>query len=389
MSFTSALSRHPHTATAVGEVVGEVLDRLGEGPDLALVFATPGHLAAFDQAASTIQTLLGPRVFIGTSASGVLADSDAVETKPGLVLWAGRWGRQPDDAARIRPLALEALPRRHSDAPWEFRGMTDVDSTEGISMILLADPFTFPVEEFLATLRSDHPTLPVIGGLSSAAHTPTGNRHTIGGRVLRSGAVAALVPNSLMLDPLVSQGCRPIGAPLTVTKSMDNVLYELAGRPALDVVLELVAGLRPDDRALADLGLHCGIVVNESKLEFERGDFLIRGVMGASREHRAVVIGDNAPIGTTIQFQVRDAATAGEDLEFLLLAQPEASDGALLFTCNGRGEAMFGASNHDAEIVARDVSGGLAGMFCAGEIGPIGERNAVHGFTASLARFRE
>ena len=116
---------------------------------------------------------------------------------------------------------------------------------------------------------------------------------------------------------------------------------------------------------------------------------MIRGVLGASREHRAVVIGDNAPIGTTVQFQVRDAATAGEDLEFLLLAQPEPTDGALLFTCNGRGEAMFGISHHDAEIVHRDVAGGLAGMFCAGEIGPIGNRNVVHGFTASIARFRE
>ncbi len=389
MPFVSALSRHPHTATAVGEVVGELHDHLGGPPDLAVLFATPGHLAAFDQTASTVQTLLNPAVFIGTSASGVLAGSDAVETKPGLAVWAGRWRTEHRAPDRITPLALEAHQQTEGPFRWRFRGMPDSLGAEPVSMILLADPFSFPVEEFLATVRRDHPSMPVIGGLSSAAHTPTGNRHTIGGRVLGAGAVAVLVPDSLMRPPLVSQGCRPIGSPLTVTKSMDNVLYELAGQPALDVVLRLVEDLGVQDRALAELGLHCGIVVNESKLEFERGDFLIRGVLGASREHRAVVIGDNAPIGTTVQFQVRDAATAGEDLEFLLLAQPEPTDGALLFTCNGRGEAMFGTSHHDAEIVDRDVIGGLAGMFCAGEIGPIGNRNVVHGFTASIARFRE
>jgi hypothetical protein len=328
-------------------------------------------------------------VFVGTSASGVLAGVDAVETRPGIALWAGRWPAQTAAAGHITPYVLEAQRSQGGGDNLEFRGLPTLAADPAVSLILLADPFTFPVEEFLGAIRRDHPLVPVIGGLSSAAHTPTGNRHTIGGRVLRSGAVAVVVPNSLMRAPLVSQGCRPIGSPMTVTKSMDNVLYELAGRPALDVVLELVEGLAPADRALAELGLHCGIVVNDSQLEFGRGDFLIRGVLGASREHRAVVIGDNAPIGTTIQFQVRDAATAGEDLEFLLLAQPDPTDGALLFTCNGRGEAMFGSSSHDAEIVARDVSRGLAGMFCSGEIGPIGDRNVVHGFTASLARFRE
>jgi small ligand-binding sensory domain FIST len=386
--FVSALSRHPETAVAVGEVVGRVLEQLGGEPDLVVCFVSPSHLPAVDQAAATIQTLLSPAVFVGTSAVGVLAADEGVETRPGLSVWAARWSQRHEAASRIVPLALSATGHP-SGQGWEFNGLDGTPLTPGSQLLLLADPSSFPVDEFLSFLATRAPGVGVIGGLASTAHTPSGNRLIIGGRVLRTGAVAVIVPAELVVDPLVSQGCRPIGDPMTVTKSTENVLYELAGRPALDKVLELVENLSDDDRALASLGLHCGIVVDESKLDFERGDFLIRGVLGASKEHRAVVIGDRAPIGTTLQFQVRDAVTAGEDLEELLLIRTGDADAGLVFTCNGRGATMFGDSNHDASVVSRRLPGAIAGMFCAGEIGPIGGRNAVHGFTASVALFRE
>jgi len=185
---------------------------------------------------------------------------------------------------------------------------------------------------------------------------------------------------------VVSQGCRPIGQPLIVTRAERNAIYELAGRPALERVLELVEALSPDERTLAGNGLHVGIVVDEHKATFRRGDFLVRGVLGADRETGAVVVGDEVDVGATVQFHVRDASTAAEDLAGLLAGR--SADGGLLFTCNGRGRAMFGDPHHDAAIV-QDTIGPLpiAGMFCAGELGPVGGRNVVHGFTASLALF--
>jgi small ligand-binding sensory domain FIST len=185
---------------------------------------------------------------------------------------------------------------------------------------------------------------------------------------------------------VVSQGCRPVGQPFTVTQAERNMLYELAGRPALERLLEMVDQLPPSERALAARGLHCGVVIDEHKLDFRRGDFLIRGVLGADRSAGAVAVGDAVPVGATVQFQVRDAASADEDLCELLAGQE--ADGALVFTCNGRGRQLFGQPDHDAAAVARSLdTAAVAGMFCAGEVGPIGGHNHLHGFTASMALF--
>jgi small ligand-binding sensory domain FIST len=185
---------------------------------------------------------------------------------------------------------------------------------------------------------------------------------------------------------VVSQGCRPIGRPYVVTRADGQVIYELGGQPTLERLLVTLEHLPPADRQLAEKGLHCGIVIDETKEEFERGDFLIRGVLGADRATGAVVVGDAVPVGSTVQFQLRDATSADEDLHAVLAGR--AARGALVFTCNGRGRRLFGTPDHDASVV-NDLLGApaVAGMFCAGELGPVGGRNAVHGFTASIAIF--
>jgi small ligand-binding sensory domain FIST len=209
--------------------------------------------------------------------------------------------------------------------------------------------------------------------------------------VARHGAVGVLLGTDAAPSTVVSQGCRPIGRPYTVTKSSGHVIFELGGKPALERLIEMIEHLPDDDKALAAAGLHCGIVADEHKLDFDRGDFLIRGVIGADRKAKAVAVGDEVPVGATIQFQVRDAATAGQDLSLLLEDEvsQQAPTGALVFTCNGRGASMFGDADHDARIVVDHVGPAVAGMFCAGEIGPVAGRNALHGFTASIALFHD
>ncbi|MGD9702608.1 MAG: FIST N-terminal domain-containing protein [Acidimicrobiia bacterium] len=379
MPFAASLSTHPDAATAVGEIVGEVTERLGgSAPELAVLFLSASHVAAADEIAATVQSLLDPRAFIGASAVGVLAGHHGVEDAPGLSLWAGRL------PGRITPFHLTAV---EDGEAWRIAGLPTFDDTIP-TMILLPDPFTFPLNEFVSGLGQDRPRLAVIGGLASAARQSGGNRLIIGGRVVRHGAVGVLLDVPLAPTTVVSQGCRPIGQPFTVTRSERNVLFELAGRPALDRLLELIESLPGADKALAAQGVHCGIVADEHKLDFERGDFLIRGVLGADRSTGAIVVGEEVPVGATIQFQVRDASTAGEDLRSLL--DGHTSDGALVFTCNGRGTFMFGDADHDAKIVSDQLgTSAIAGMFCAGEIGPVAGRNALHGFTASVALFSD
>jgi len=202
------------------------------------------------------------------------------------------------------------------------------------------------------------------------------------------GAVGALLPPVESLTAVVSQGCRPIGTPMTVTKSEGRIIYELAGRPALERLVELLESLNADERALAQRGIHLGRVIDEHKIEFDRGDFLIRTVLGGDREVGAIAVGDDVDIGATVQFQVRDAESADHDLRELLAGQR--AQGALVFTCNGRGTHLFGTPDHDAQLVNAHVEGGAtAGMFCAGEVGPIGDRSFLHGFTASILLFRD
>ena len=187
----------------------------------------------------------------------------------------------------------------------------------------------------------------------------------------------------------MSQGCRPIGQPFIVTRAERHVLYELGGRPALERLVEMVEELTPDDRALAARGLHCGVVIDERKLEFGRGDFLVRNVLGADREAGAVAVGDEVPVGSTVQFQVRDAASADEDLRHLLGRRAgRRRPGVHLQRARHPPVRDARPRRRDREHAARHARPS-PGMFCAGELGPVGGRNHLHGFTASIALFRD
>ena len=375
----SALSVHPLAATATGEVAGSLLESIGEAPDLVVVFASTPHTGAVEDVVGALRTILRPGVLVGCTAVSVAGGAQEVEEEPALSALAVRF---PAGVAPARPVRLDVLPDGEGGAT--LRGLPD-DLEPGATLVLLADPFTFPTDPVLGRLAEERPDLLVLGGLASAARGPGGNRLVLDGEVHRDGAVGVLLPPDLPVTAIVSQGCRPIGQPMTVTGATGTLLESVASEPALPLLLRLVEALDPADRALAARGLHLGRVVDESKEHFGTGDFLIRNVMGAVRERQAVAVGDELEVGTTVQFQVRDAASADAELRHLLAGHDGA--GALLFTCNGRGTHLFGVDHHDAELVADVAKGATAGMFCAGEIGPVGGRSFLHGFTASILLF--
>lgn len=373
--YVASLSEHPDTSQAVGEVVGAALEQLDGPPDLAVVFFTAHHRSAAGDLGGAIEHLLAPTVLIGCSAVSVLGGAREVEDAPGISLWAGCLD------AEVRPVRLE--PAIDATGDLALVGADHLMGAEG-TLLLLADPFSVPAAELVANVGTD--SLPVIGGLASAASAPGGNVMLQGARCHDGGAVGVLLPPEVGIGAVVSQGCRPIGYPFVVTRAERNVIYELAGRPALERLMAQIDELDPTTRALAAQGLHVGIVIDEHRDEFRRGDFLIRGVLGADRDSGAVAVGDHVEVGSTVQFQVRDAASADEDLSVLL--EGVSGSGALVFTCNGRGSRLFGEAHHDAANVSdRLGTPWVAGMFAAGEIGPIGGRSFVHGFTASIAVF--
>lgn len=378
-AFAAALSEHPSPPEAVGEVVGAVLDRLGPAPDLAVLFLSPALAGAAEDIAATVRALLQPGALVGAAASTVVGGRREAEDGPAIALWAGRVGP-------VLPVRITATP---ADGGLRVLGVPQAAGEDGPrTLLLLADPFSLPLDPLLTTMAGDLPDLTVVGGLASSARGPGGNRLVLDGTVHRDGAVGVLLPPGAEVVPVVSQGCRPVGEPMIVTEVDGPVLLGLAGQPALDQLLASAASLGEGDRSIFEVGPQLGVVVDEAKATFRTGDFLIRNVTGVDPDRRGVAVGAQVEVGTTVQFHVRDADSADDELRSLMSAlpppRPTADRGALLFTCNGRGSAFFGQPDHDAEIVADVVGPSLAGMACAGEIGPIGGRNRLHGYTASL-----
>jgi len=373
------MSQHPDAATAIGEVLGQVIEALAPAdgpPDLALLFVTPPHVEAMADAATAVAAALKPVTLLGVTAISVVGGPHEVERGPAMSLWAGHTGA-------VTPFHLNVVST--PDGP-TFTGWPDVIPDDSPALLLLADPFSFPVDTLLERLSQDRPGLAVVGGLASAARAPGGNRLVIDDQVVTDGAVGAFLGSGVEISTIVSQGCRPVGTPLVVTRADGNVVYELAGRPALERLQEVAATLSEDDRRLMSELVQLGRVIDETKLDFDRGDFLVRTVVGADPEVGALAVGGDVDVGSTTQFQVRDASSADEDLRHLVAERR--ADGALLFTCNGRGRNLFGTPDHDAGIVSESLDGApLAGMFCAGELGPIGGRSFLHGFTASVVLF--
>lgn len=374
-TYGAAVSEHPDAAQAVAEAAGEVLDQVGPGADAVFVFVAGSHAEVMSDIAAAAQAILRPAALVGTTAIGVIGGPTEVEDVAAVSIWAGHVG--PAEAVR-----LEVVQTPDGTA---VVGMPD-DAADGRrTLVLLADPFSFPTEAFVRASNDQYPNLALMGGLASAGG-PGGNRLAVQGETHVDGAVGILLPDGFDTPPLVSQGCRPVGDPFIVTEAEGNLVTGLGFRPALERLQALVDEAPEDDRALLARGLHVGLVVDESADEFGPGDFLIRGVLGTDADRRGIRIGDHAPVGTTLQFHVRDAASADADLGELLGAVD--ADAALVFTCNGRGTRLFGAPDHDAELVHDAVHGGaVGGMFCAGEIGPVRDRNHVHGVTASVLLF--
>ena len=376
MTFAVAVSESDSTADAALAVAADLEGSFGTDPPAVVVFfATAAHIGAMDTLAAVLSDRLAPEMMLGAGAVSVIAGDRELEETPAVAAWAASLA----DAVPVR--LGPALAADHS--PVDDLPLLDEQPR---TLLLLADPFSFPADRLLGQLGADFPQVRAIGGLASASGEAGGNRLVLDGEVFDDGAVGLLLESGAEVGTVVSQGCRPIGQPYVVTGGERNLIHELGGRPALERLQEIVEGLDDSERALVQRGLHIGIVVNEHKLDFDRGDFLVRGVLGLERRSRALAVGDIVETGTTVQFHVRDAATAREDLSGLMSGR--CADGALLFTCNGRGRRLFDVADQDASVVSSAIAPApLAGMFCAGEIGPVGQRSYLHGFTASVALF--
>ncbi|HEY4312122.1 MAG TPA: FIST N-terminal domain-containing protein [Pirellulales bacterium] len=385
--FSTGFSQQEDARQAALEASRQALDKLGARPHLALVFAAGFEPDDFAILARTLHAELGAGCLLGCSAESLVYDATEIEGDRGLVVWLTHL-----PGVTLTPMHLEF--ERTDDGVAMLGWPESLEGTlpAGSSLLLLADPFTFPADTLLAHLNRHQEGIPVFGGMASGAMSAGDNRLIFADQALDDGAVAVLIDGPIRVRNVVSQGCRPIGRHFVVTKADDNVILELGGRPAVAQLQELYQQLTPAEQQLAQRGLHVGQVINEYQDRFSRGDFLVRNVQGIDAKAGAIAIGDYVRVGQTVQFHVRDAATADEDLAELLATAHSTNRGscagALVFTCNGRGTRLFPEPHHDAQAVARQWPAvPTAGFFAQGEIGPVGGKNFIHGFTASIALF--
>jgi small ligand-binding sensory domain FIST len=322
---------------------------------------------------------------LGCSGEGVIAGSEEVETAPAVAVWAASL---PEVVMEPVRLSFSPVQDQFRLAGWPESNVTDA------SFLLFADPFTTPMQEVLRLIDERYPGAKAVGGLAGGGQDTGENRLIFYDEVLAGGLVGVRLSGPIDVRPLISQGCRLIGDRFVVTKAERNFIHELGGAPALQRLQTVFESLTGEDRRRAHRALHVGIVIDEQRNRFERGDFLVRNLVGADQTTGAVAIGDVVQEGQTVQFQLRDAQSASEDLN-LLLASDRAGHrhpplGALMFSCCGRGQGLFGRPNHDAATATERLGPiPIAGFFAQGEIGPVGGRNFLHGYTASMALFAE
>ena len=353
----------------------------GAGADLAFVFLSPAHLDQAAEAAETVREELGARHLLGCVAEGVVGGRRELEQGPAIAVWAGSL-----PGAEIECFHAAALD---ADDGAEVAGFPVLEDPGLVAM--LVDPFTFPAVPVLASLNDTLPRVPLVGGIATGGGRPGLQALIVDGDLYEEGAVGAILTGAPVLT-VVSQGCRPLGHEAVITRCEGNIVHELAGVPALERLRAEITGLSPEERELAATGLLVGIVIDENRPEYDTSDFLMRGLLGADEATGALAIGEPVRVGQTLRFFARDAASADADLQQALdgALRGRRPAGALLFTCNGRGLNMFDAPDHDARAVASALGNdALAGFFCGGEIGPVGGKAFLHGFTATLAVFLE
>lgn len=386
MKFNSAISTRSSASSAVEELCESIS---GIKPDLAMLFVSPHFEEDCDAIVAGILEKTNAHNLIGCTGDGIIGPTREVEHAPAIALWTAEL-----PGVRVMPFMFDIEDVQSFEEDNEWIDRVCVLPEQNPSFVVLPEPFSFGrgIEYSLREMDRIFPGCTSVGGLASAGQKPGENRLFLNDQVLRHGMVGVSLAGNVKIDSVVSQGCRPIGEPLVITKSEQNVIQELRGRPAMEVLRGIFQDAAPGDQALMQAGgIHIGSAVREG--EPDGGEYLIRNLMGVV-EDSGIQIAAMVRTGQTVQFHLRDSKSADVEMKSLVgrkigdMTNPPA--GGLLFTCNGRGSHMFGYPNHDIGVI-NEVAPQcrVAGFFAAGEIGPIGNSTFIHGFTSSLILFRE
>ena len=390
MKWTSALSEQPVLEDAIAECGVAIKSSVGDADlDLAVAFISPHYEDSYDRVADLMAESLGAKHVFGCSGGGVIGNGIEIEQRPGISVTAAVL---PNVDIRPAHLQVDGLPDLDA-SPDKWVDLFGVAPDRDPHFVMLADPYSFPVQNLLMGMDYAYPRATKIGGLASGASRQGGNALFLDGEVLRNGAIGLALDGNITVDTVVAQGCRPIGQPMRISKSERNMLLELDDVPPMEVLRNLLQTLPVRDQDLIRHSLFLGVVMDELIDNPVQGDFLIRNVVGMDQSTGALAIGEMLKEGQLVQFHLRDAETSSDDLQAVLSRYADEHrendiPGALLFSCLGRGEYLYGKPNHDTDLF-RDKLGDvpLGGFFCNGEIGQVSGTTFLHGYTSSFGLF--
>ena len=389
MRWASALSGKERAEEAVAEAAAEIRRGLAGAPaDLVVAFVSPHHLDAAARLPVLVEAALPGALLAGCTGGGIIGAGHEVEDAAALSMTAASL-----PGVRLTSFHLDERDLPESADPQEWQETVDVDPATRPHFLLLADPLTVDADAVIAGLDAAYPAASKVGGLASGGPVPGANRIFLRARAHRSGLAGVALAGNVAVETIVAQGCRPVGKPMIATRCQGNFLQEVDGRTPLDVLRELYPSLSPRDQELFRHSLFLGIEMRES-VEYREGELLVRNLMGINPANDSLVIGAELRPMQVVQFLLRDARTAEEDLVRLLdrsaAARADPPRGALLFSCLGRGAHLFGRPDHDTDLFRSKIGPvPLGGFFCNGEIGPVGGATFLHGYTSAFALFRE
>jgi len=354
---------------------------------MALVFASSSYAPDLTDLCEVLTIYGHAPLLVAVTGQGFLAEGAEFEAEEGFsVLFL----RHPE--MRAIPIALSPEEVEAEDDPLAWHRITGVGPKEAAGWLLFANPQVLPVERLLRIWNRAYPTVPVWGGL--AGGSSDGETAVFLDRKPVEGGVAIALQGKIGFHVVVSQGCRPIGDPYTVTGADRNVLYTLGSGSAYQALATAFESLSEHEREKAHGHIFIGLAVSEYQDEFRQGDFLVRNILGADPSSGAVAVGALVRVGQTLQYQLRDPDSAERSLRQLLQAEKaeffsnREPLAALVSLCSGRGKGLFGVAGRDAGLI-QELFPQLpaAGFFANGEIGPVGKFNFLHGYSASVLFF--
>ena len=390
MKWASHLSTQNNIEACVDESVEAILSQMdGKSVDLTIIFVSPQFKDKYEDIPKLIRDRISSKHFLGCSGGGIIGGGKEAEQQAAFSITCANL---PD--VEIQGIHTDTMKLPDQDtAPSVWREWLGVDVEKNPSFIFLADPFSFQGEEFLAGVDFAYPNSSKVGGLASGAQAQGGNALYLNDKIHNNGLIGLALSGNIGMDTIVAQGCRPIGEPVKVSKCDGTLLTGMDGQPPLELLQSVYEGLDENDKSLVQTSLFLGIEMDPLKDNPKQGDFLIRNIMGVEREIGGIHVGTLLREGQLVQFHLRDKAMSAEDLKLMLTRYKanknfKNTSGALLFSCLGRGQYLYGKPNHDADMF-RDHIGDipLGGFFCNGEIGPVGKATFLHGYTSSFGIF--